>query len=210
MLKLVGKILTLSALSLMLPITAGNAQSVSSSDILNALKPAKNPAFSTTRSFGAPKNDANQDSVSAKDRSFINSIGSTRAIKVEQRDKLIAIVDKSELPSINIRILFAYDSDRIEGESFADLNEIGDALLDESLEDSKILLNGHTDAAGSRIYNQDLSERRALSVKRYLTQKLFVPGDRLVVAGFGEDRLRDPDDPNNSRNRRVEIVNLGE
>jgi len=32
----------------------------------------------------------------------------------------------------------------------------------------------------------------------------------LAVAGFGEDRLKDPDDPNSGVNRRVEIVNLGE
>jgi outer membrane protein OmpA-like peptidoglycan-associated protein len=129
---------------------------------------------------------------------------------VEQREKLIAIVDKADLPSINIRILFDYDSDRINGNSFDVLNEIGDALNDSALAGSKILLNGHTDASGSRAYNQDLSERRAMSVKRYLSEKLFILADRLVVAGFGEDRLRDPDDPDSGTNRRVEIVNLGE
>lgn len=206
--KSLQKLAVLSIMTFVLPVGAGYAQSVTSSEILNALKPAAKAPTSATRSFGAPKPETS--AVNSTDRSFIQSLGSSRAIKVEQRDKLIAIVDKSELPSINIRILFAYDSDRIEGSSFADLNEIGEALLDQSLEDSKIMLNGHTDAAGSRTYNQDLSERRALSVKRYLTQRLFVPSERLVVAGFGEDRLRDPDDPDSGRNRRVEIVNLGE
>lgn len=200
-------ILTVAAF--IVPINGSVAQSVSSSDILNALKPAQNTTTSKTRSFGAPKT-TNKNSVSSSERSFIQNLGSTRAIKVEEREKLIEIVDKSELPSINIRILFAYDSDRIEGESFADLNEIGEALLDQSLEHSRIMLNGHTDAAGSRGYNQDLSERRALSVKRYLTQKLFVPSHQLVVAGFGEDRLHDPHNPSSGRNRRVEIINLGE
>jgi len=205
---LIQKIIALTAMTFILPAGAAYAQSVTSSDILNALKPVTKTQTSATRSFGTPKPETN--SVSSSDRSFIQSLGSSRAIKVEQRDKLIAIVDKSDLPSINIRILFAYDSDRIEGGSFADLNEIGEALLDQSLADSKIMLNGHTDAAGSRNYNQDLSERRALSVKRYLTQRLFVPSEMLVVSGFGEDRLRDPDDPNSGRNRRVEIINLGE
>lgn len=204
----IQKFAALAIITFILPVGAAYAQGVTSSDILNALKPVAKTPTSATRSFGAPKPETN--SVTSSDRSFIKSLGSTRAIKVEQRDKLIAIVDKSDLPSINIRILFAYDSDRIEGGSFADLNEIGEALLDQSLENSKIMLNGHTDAAGSRSYNQDLSERRALSVKRYLTQKLFVPSQMLVVSGFGEDRLRDPDDPNSGRNRRVEIINLGE
>ena len=202
---LLQKFALIALATILLPTGLAQAQSVDSSDILNALKPKQE--VSTTRSFGAPKV---KDPVSAKDRSFIRSLGASRAIKVEQRDKLIDIVDKSDLPSINVRILFALDSDRIEGSSFADLNEIGEALLDKSLAHSKIMVNGHTDATGDRNYNQDLSERRAISVKRYLTQKLFVPEDRLVVAGFGEDRLRDKNDPNSARNRRVEIVNLGE
>ncbi len=213
MMKHLKNTVSLAIAVIMLPAAGAFAQTVSSSEILNALKPTQNtqtsPTRSLTRSFGAPK-QAERETVSSQDRSFIQNLNATRAIKVEQRDKLIAIVDKSELPSINIRILFAYDSDRIERQSFADLNEIGEALLDDSMQNSKIMLNGHTDAAGSRSYNQDLSERRALSVKRYLTQKLFVPAERLVVAGFGEDRLRDPDNPNSGRNRRVEIVNLGE
>ena len=203
--KLLKKSVLIVFAAAMLPGSFAFAQAVNSSDILNALKPQN--GTSTTRSFGAPKA---KDAVNSSDRSFIRNLGSTRAIKVEQRDKLIEIVEKSKLPSINIRILFAINSDRIEGSSFADLNEIGEALLDKSLAHSKIMLNGHTDATGSRPFNQELSERRAISVKRYLTTKLFVPGDRLVVAGFGEDRLRDKNDPSGARNRRVEIINLGE
>ncbi len=200
------KAASVAAIFLMLPMAQALAQSTSASEILNSLKIEKKTTFSKTRSFNAPKNE---NAVSSADRSFIRSVGGTRAIKVEQRDKLIEIVKKSKLPSINIRIQFAYDSDRIEPQSFDDLNQIALALLDESLENSTIMLNGHTDAAGSREYNQNLSERRAVSVKRYLTGQLQVPSDRLVVAGFGEDRLRDPNDPTSGRNRRVEIINLG-
>lgn len=202
---------SIALIALMIPAGSAYAQSVSSGDILNALKPKHNTTMSKTRSFGT-SNTVAKDTVSSADRSFIRSIDgqSSRAIKVEQRDKLIEIVKKSDLPSINIRILFDYDSAQIRSDSFADLNEIGDALLNDALAGSKIMLNGHTDAAGARGYNQELSERRALSVKNYLVGKLFVSAKNLVVAGFGEDRLRDPDDPNNGRNRRVEIINLGE
>ncbi|MCF6320363.1 MAG: OmpA family protein [Rhizobiaceae bacterium] len=195
---------------------AAHSQNLSSGDILKALVPqqqkttSKTRSFSATRSLAAPQKDNSKSALDTDDRGFIQSLGATRAIKVEQREKLIAIIEESELPSVNIRILFAYDSDRIEGSSFGDLNEIGEALLDPSLANSRIMLNGHTDASGSRAYNQELSERRALSVKRYLTQKMFVPAEQLIVAGFGEDRLRNSDDPNNGINRRVEIVNLGE
>jgi outer membrane protein OmpA-like peptidoglycan-associated protein len=194
--------------ALLLSFSASYAQSVSSGQVLNALKPKhSNNNVSATRSFGVQKK---KDSVSSSERSFIRSINTTRAIKVEQREKLIAIVEKKELPSINIRILFDYDSDRIKESSYPNLDEISTALSNKALAEAKIMLNGHTDAVGSREYNQDLSERRALSVKRYLTQFGKISEHRLVVAGFGEDRLRDSDDPANSINRRVEIVNLGE
>jgi outer membrane protein OmpA-like peptidoglycan-associated protein len=193
---------------LLLSFSASYAQSVSSGQVLDALKPKHtNNNVPATRSFGVQKK---KDSVSSSERSFIRSINTTRAIKVEQREKLIAIVEKQELPSINVRILFDYDSDRIQESSYANLDEISTALSDKKLKESRIMLNGHTDAVGSSVYNQDLSERRALSVKRYLTDVRNIREYRLVVAGFGEDRLRDSHDPSNKVNRRVEIVNLGE
>ncbi len=212
----ISKTVPLAFVTIMLSLNVAHSQNMSSGDILNALVPkqqkatSKTRSFSTTRSIVAPQKNEPQNSLDSKDRNFIKNLGSTRAIQIEQRDQLIAIVEKSDLPSVNVRILFAYDSDRIEGKSFAVLNELGEALLDPSLANSKIMLNGHTDAAGSNSYNQKLSERRALSVKRYLTQTMFVPENQLIVAGFGEDRLQDSDDPNNAINRRVEIVNLGE
>ena len=206
--RLFVKTTSASIAALLLSFSASYAQSVSSSQVLDALKPKHtNNNVSTTRSFGVQKKE---DLVSSSERSFIRSIKSTRAIKVEQREKLIKIVEKKDLPSINIRILFDYDSDRIKESSYANLDQITAALLDKSLAESRIMLNGHTDAVGSREYNQNLSERRAISVKRYLTQVGNISEYRLVVAGFGEDRLRDSHDPANRINRRVEIVNLGE
>ncbi len=203
---------TISATSLILLVSFGvsYAQSVTSGQILEALKPKQTKQMSKTRSFGVQKNNEVQDNVSSSDRSFIRGLDRTRAIRVEQREKLIKIVKKSDLPSVNIRILFDYDSDRIRRGSFESLNEIGDALHNVALAESIIMLNGHTDAVGSRAYNQNLSVRRAISAKRYLTEIMQVPHERLVVAGFGEDRLNDPDNPANESNRRVEIVNLGE
>ncbi len=203
---------TISATSVILLVSYGvsYAQSVTSGQILEALKPKQTIQMSKTRSFGVQKNNEVQDNVSSSDRSFIRGLDRTRAIRVEQREKLIKIVKKSDLPSVNIRILFDYDSDRIRRGSFESLNEIGDALHNVALADSIIMLNGHTDAVGSRAYNQNLSERRAISAKRYLTEIMQVPPERLVVAGFGEERLNDPDDPANESNRRVEIINLGE
>lgn len=67
-------------------------------------------------------------------------------------------------------------------------------------------IEGHTDNTGDESYNQQLSERRAQAVKRYLVQK-GVSEDDLVAEGFGESQ---PISENNTRqgrqaNRRVEI-----
>jgi outer membrane protein OmpA-like peptidoglycan-associated protein len=65
---------------------------------------------------------------------------------------------------------------------------------------------GHTDDVGSNAYNQQLSERRALSVARYLESKQ-VDSMRLATAGKGETQPLAPNASDGGRqaNRRVEI-----
>lgn len=69
-----------------------------------------------------------------------------------------------------------------------------------------IRIEGHTDSQGSNSLNQRLSDKRAASVRTYLTGKGIDEG-RLTSQGFGEDR---PIDTNRTRsgranNRRVEF-----
>jgi OOP family OmpA-OmpF porin len=49
----------------------------------------------------------------------------------------------------------------------------------------KIEISGHTDSKGSDTYNQKLSQKRALAVVKYLTDR-GVDGDRMVGVGYGE------------------------
>ncbi len=67
---------------------------------------------------------------------------------------------------------------------------------------------GYTDAAGGEAYNQDLSERRADSIKRYLTDKFGIAGSDLVTVGYGKTKLKDPNQPMAEANRRVQVVNM--
>ncbi len=65
---------------------------------------------------------------------------------------------------------------------------------------------GHTDSVGSDAYNQELSERRALSVGDFLAS-YGVPRQRLRTEGRGEREPRATNDTEAGRqlNRRVEI-----
>jgi outer membrane protein OmpA-like peptidoglycan-associated protein len=67
---------------------------------------------------------------------------------------------------------------------------------------------GHTDAAGTDTYNQDLSERRADAIKRYLAKNFHIPGSDLVTVGYSKSKLKDPGQPLAEANRRVQVVNL--
>lgn len=105
-------------------------------------------------------------------------------------------------------ILFATNSDRIRPESTPTLEEIG-TMLGEHPE-LRLSIEGHTDADGEADYNQDLSERRAASVRRFLIERYGIDGARLETAGFGESQpVADNASPEGKQqNRRVELVKL--
>ena len=85
---------------------------------------------------------------------------------------------------------------------------LGKALTNPDLKGSTFVVAGHTDAIGSETYNQDLSERRADSIKRYLVDKYSIPGPDLVTVGYGKTKLKDPNNPTSEVNRRVQVVNM--
>jgi OOP family OmpA-OmpF porin len=64
-----------------------------------------------------------------------------------------------------------------------------------------IALEGHTDWVGREAYNERLGLARAESVKRYLTQRLGIPAERISVVSYGETR---PIAPNTTREGRAQ------
>lgn len=71
----------------------------------------------------------------------------------------------------------------------------------------KFEISAHTDGLGTDEYNDDLSNRRAISVRNYLTQN-GVASDVIIAKGYGK---RQPIDDNGTpegrqRNRRVELT----
>ncbi|MES9969628.1 MAG: OmpA family protein [Candidatus Thiodiazotropha sp.] len=73
--------------------------------------------------------------------------------------------------------------------------------------DKTVLVEGHTDNVGTDEYNQNLSERRAISVKNALMQA-GVDGSRIDTMGLGETQPITDNSTSAGRlkNRRVEIV----
>ena len=134
--------------------------------------------------------------------------GLTRQIVVEPGREEQVLAEIGTLPSVNIRVLFDYNSDVLKPEGVATLKPLGEALQDPKLQGFRFLIGGHTDARGSEEYNKLLSERRARSVREHLITTYGIAPERTVSLGFGERQLADPANPESGVNRRVEVVNL--
>lgn len=107
--------------------------------------------------------------------------------------------------SVSAPINFEFGSAQLTPQGMALLDVIAVALNDPALIANTFVVEGHTDAVGSADSNLALSKRRAASVVSYLVSRSVAPG-RLTAAGYGEYRLLAGLDPNDGRNRRVELV----
>lgn len=110
------------------------------------------------------------------------------------------------LPSIDLEILFEYDSDAIRSDEFSKLIEVSSALRKIDSHSYKFALFGHTDAKGSFSYNLDLSDRRAKSTSEVLSQLSGINLDRFVHRGFGASKIKNVNNPFGEENRRVQLV----
>lgn len=82
------------------------------------------------------------------------------------------------------------------------------------------LIEGHTDSTGTPEANQELSEERAQSVKKWLVEKMNIPAERIETIGMGSSKMIvspkaydaseagafDAEVARQQPNRRVEIV----
>jgi outer membrane protein OmpA-like peptidoglycan-associated protein len=195
------KALTLgAALSMTAGLAIAAENTVSADQILNALQPKP-----LTRSLSAPLPDP---SVKAKEISFVDSLRNrkTRSLSLGEREEIAEIA--STKPRIDLDIQFDYNSAEIRKTSLSSVQELGKALSNPSLKGSTFVVAGYTDAIGGEAYNQDLSERRADTIKRYLTDKYGINGTDLVTVGYGKTKPKDPNAPLDPINRRVQVVNL--
>jgi len=88
----------------------------------------------------------------------------------------------------------------------AKLNDVATALTQQD-PNSRIVVEGHTDAQGKEAFNLDLSQRRAQAVRDYLAAHGVAP-DRISAQGLGFTRpiADNKTAEGRANNRRVEIV----
>jgi outer membrane protein OmpA-like peptidoglycan-associated protein len=176
---------------------------VTEDQILRALAPAKKPL---TRGLSAGP-QADPAAVAAEGQ-FVQTIRNraTRSLSTSEREEIATIA--KDKPKIDLEINFDYNSADISTKSLPSVQALGRALTNPDLKGSTFIVAGHTDAVGGEAYNQDLSERRADSIKRYLTDKFGIAGSDLVTVGYGKTKLKDPSNPTAEVNRRVQVVNM--
>ncbi len=179
------------------------AEDVTEDQIVRALAPKK--ALTRGLSIG-PQTSTDPVAAAAADK-FVQTIRgrATRSLSTTEREE-IATIAKTK-PNIDLEITFDYNSADISQKSMPSVQALGRALTSPDLKGSTFIVAGHTDAAGSEAYNQDLSERRADSIKRYLMDKYSIAGGDLVTVGYGKSKLKDPSQPLAEVNRRVQVVN---
>ncbi len=113
------------------------------------------------------------------------------------------VVVMADRVDIRDKVFFDLDSATIKPESFRILDDVA-ATLENHSELRLVEVQGHTDDQGAEDYNQELSQRRAEAVRKYLIGQGVEP-DRLVARGYGESQPLQPGTTEEARevNRRV-------
>jgi outer membrane protein OmpA-like peptidoglycan-associated protein len=192
-----------AALSIGLAKAGAGENNVTEDQILQALSPPKKP-LTRGLSIGPQADPA---SVAAEG-AFVQKIRNraTRSLSTGEREEIATIAQSK--PNIDLEINFDYNSANISSKSLPSVQALGKALTNPDLKGSTFIVAGYTDAAGGEAYNQDLSERRADAIKRYLSDKFGIAGSDLVTVGYGKTKLKDPSQPLADVNRRVQVVNM--
>jgi outer membrane protein OmpA-like peptidoglycan-associated protein len=193
-----------AALSLTAGLAFAGDGNVSAAQILNALQPKP-----LTRGLSTGPQPAQADpAATAKEASFLQGVRNrkTRSLSLSEREQIAEIATTK--PNIDLEINFDFNSASISTGSMPSVKALGEALSDPKLKGSTFVVAGHTDGVGGDAFNQNLSERRADTIKRYLVEKYGLANADLVAVGYGKTKLKDANDPTDPVNRRVQVVNM--
>ena len=127
-------------------------------------------------------------------------------LRQELQNTGVSVTRNGDLIILNMPSNVTFNSDQaaVKPEFYRVLNSV--ALVLKEYNRTIVNVYGHTDSDGSDSYNQQLSERRAVSVAQYLVQQ-GTDSRRYHVVGFGETSpiASNATASGKAANRRVEI-----
>jgi outer membrane protein OmpA-like peptidoglycan-associated protein len=129
----------------------------------------------------------------------------TRAGAAEQSvNDLRSNIDKYSLQN-TATVNFRFDKYDLTPDAKAALDDLAGQIKDRS--NFVLEIEGFADAVGSAGYNDQLTQKRAESVRRYLAEQHGIPLYRMTILGFGKSRAVADNHTRSGRaeNRRVEV-----
>jgi outer membrane protein OmpA-like peptidoglycan-associated protein len=130
--------------------------------------------------------------MNRQEQSLQQVAAQSEAMSVQRSQDVITATFKADM-------MFDLNSASLKPGAYSEIDNVAKILQD--YPQTNIRVAGHTDASGPEIYNQQLSERRAISVKNALIQR-GVADYRIEAIGSGESM---PISSSAAMNRRVEI-----
>ena len=112
------------------------------------------------------------------------------------------------MPGIEVdTIRFGFGEGYLRTEEVAKLERIGEIIerIVAGSPNEVFLIEGHTDAVGSREANMALSTQRADAVRQALLEYFEIGEDNLATVGRGEAYLKIPTEAPEAENRRVTL-----
>ena len=126
--------------------------------------------------------------------------------QIREISQVRALAPEIELANVT----FATGSAAIEPSQAEELANLGLAVREIISEDpgQVFLIEGHTDAVGDASYNLALSDRRAETVAKALSEYFGVPPENLITQGYGETQLKIATQTSERANRRASLRNI--
>ncbi len=127
----------------------------------------------------------------------------TRSIRIKPVDE-----PPSKQPSASMLVTFETNSAELTPKAKQMLDVLGRALQSDKLAQFKFSIEGHADPRGGEQFNLQLSQLRAKSVVKYLSESQKIDQGRLMAVGKGQSELMNTTNPVAPENRRVTVKTM--
>jgi len=176
-----------------------------------------NAAYEKSQSAFAAKEYDNAINAAAEGDDYLQrAIANARQLTSAKSDLLLAskqvpnAIVTEQKESVLIRIsgnAFAYGSEHIQAEFVDTFAQLAKVLRTAGFSKYPVRIEVHTSSLGDAKGNQNVSMRRADSIKRFLTTDGRVDAARITAVGLGETQPIVKDGPNKEeKNRRIDVI----